>query len=60
LPWSIGAPLPHLLANGHTTYLLFYLANPDPTGMAPGCASPIPRRPSPNHWQSCGSTTFTQ
>src|SRR5438045_758107 len=30
LPWSTGAPLPHLLANGHRTYLLFYLANPDP------------------------------
>jgi hypothetical protein len=30
LPWSTGAPLPHLLANGHKTYLLFYLANPDP------------------------------
>jgi hypothetical protein len=30
LPWDTGAPLPHLLANGHKTYLLFYLANPEP------------------------------
>src|SRR5687768_11471217 len=30
LPWSIGAPLPHLLANGDRAFLLFYLANPDP------------------------------
>jgi hypothetical protein len=30
LPWSTGAPLPHLLANGHRAYLLFYLADPDP------------------------------
>jgi hypothetical protein len=30
LVWDIGAPLPHLLANGHNTYVLFYLADPDP------------------------------
>ena len=30
LVWDIGAPLPHLLANGHKTYVLFYLADPDP------------------------------
>ena len=30
LSWSTGAPLPHLLANGHRAYLLFYLANVDP------------------------------
>jgi hypothetical protein len=30
LAWDVGAPLPHLLADGHKTYLLFYLANPDP------------------------------
>jgi hypothetical protein len=29
LPWSTGAPLPHLLANGHKTFLLFYLADTD-------------------------------
>lgn len=29
LAWDTGAPLPHLLANGHTTYLLFYLASSD-------------------------------
>jgi hypothetical protein len=30
MPWSTGAPLPHLLANGLKAYLLFYLAKPDP------------------------------
>ena len=30
LPWSIGAPLPHVLANGLKAYLLFYLADHDP------------------------------
>src|SRR5438034_6479150 len=30
LPWDTGAPLPHLLANGHKAYLLFYMANHDP------------------------------
>jgi hypothetical protein len=30
LAWDIGAPLPHLLANGHKTYVLFYLTDPDP------------------------------
>lgn len=30
LPWDTGAPLPHLLANGHRAYLLFFLADADP------------------------------
>jgi hypothetical protein len=30
LAWDSGAPLPHLLANGHRVFLLFYLADPDP------------------------------
>jgi hypothetical protein len=30
LPWSTGAPLPHVLANGHRVYLVFYLADRDP------------------------------
>ena len=29
LAWDIGAPLPHLVANGHRTYVLFYLADLD-------------------------------
>jgi hypothetical protein len=30
LTWSIGAPLPHLLANGSAAYLLFLLEDTDP------------------------------
>jgi hypothetical protein len=32
LPWDTGAPLPHLLADGHRAFLLFHLADPDPGG----------------------------
>jgi hypothetical protein len=31
LTWSIGAPLPHVLANGGRAFVLFYLADPDPS-----------------------------
>jgi hypothetical protein len=30
LRWDTGAPLPHMLANGRRTFLLFYLPNRDP------------------------------
>jgi len=30
LRWDTGAPLPHVVANGHRTFLLFYLPNRDP------------------------------
>lgn len=30
LRWDNGAPLPHLLANGHDAYLMFYLPDRDP------------------------------
>jgi len=30
LPWDTGAPLPHVIANGRRTLLLFYLPNRDP------------------------------
>jgi hypothetical protein len=33
LAWSTGAPLPHVLANGHRTFLLFYLADSDSLGV---------------------------
>jgi hypothetical protein len=49
LAWDTGAPLPHLLANGHRTYLLFYLADPDPSWdgtstrvVHPGAADRVP------------------
>jgi hypothetical protein len=30
LPWDTGAPLPHLLADGRTAFLLYYLPDRDP------------------------------
>jgi hypothetical protein len=30
LRWDTGAPLPHLLANGHDAYLMFHLPDRDP------------------------------
>jgi hypothetical protein len=30
LPWDTGAPLPHVVANGHRTLLMYYLPNRDP------------------------------
>jgi len=31
IPWSYGAPLPHLVANGHTTYVVCYPKVDDPS-----------------------------
>jgi hypothetical protein len=49
VPWDTGAPLPHLLANGHRAYLLFYLADPDPDwdGTWARAVDPAAREPEP-------------
>jgi hypothetical protein len=28
--WSVGAPMPQVFSNGHTTYLIYYINTPDP------------------------------
>jgi hypothetical protein len=33
--WDSGAPMPHLVANGYRTFLLFYLKDNDPNGVGP-------------------------
>jgi hypothetical protein len=30
VPWDTGAPLPHVISSGHTTYLLYIISDPDP------------------------------
>jgi len=45
IPWSTGAPLPHVVSSGMSTYPMYVANEPDPDGMdrmSPRCARWIP------------------
>ena len=63
VPWDGGAPLPHLLANGHATMLLYYALDIEPgwdgtTVQVTDPSSPAVRRLALAQFEWCHAITF--